>query len=214
MTPSAMITFPTARGPAEAYLTGAGARGPGLVVIQEYWGLVPHIKDVADRLAREGYVALAPDLYHGRTTVEEEEASHLLSELDWGRAVEELRGGVAELRERQGCTTVGVIGFCMGGALTGTGGTRPGRGRVRGLLRLSARSDEARSRQRSGDHLLRGGGRIFLGAERPIVRRDPAAQRHSDRGHRLPGGGARVLQRLQARGLPSQGRGRSVGQDD
>ena len=126
MTPSAMITFPTARGPAEGYLTGAGARRPGLVVIQEYWGLVPHIKEVADRLAREGYVALAPDLYHGRTTVEEEEASHLLSELDWGRAVEELRGGVAELRERQGCTAVGVIGFCMGGALTVLAAQDPG----------------------------------------------------------------------------------------
>ena len=53
-------------------------------MIQEWWGLVPHIEDVADRFAALGYVALAPDLYHGKSTVEAEEAHHLMEGLDWG----------------------------------------------------------------------------------------------------------------------------------
>ncbi|RMG06618.1 MAG: dienelactone hydrolase family protein [Planctomycetota bacterium] len=103
---------------AEGYLTGpASAEGaPGVVVLQEWWGLVPHIKDVCERLAREGYVALAPDLYHGKSTVEAEEAQHLMEGLDWGRAVAEITAAVKELRSR-GCPKVGVVGFCMGGAL-------------------------------------------------------------------------------------------------
>ncbi len=89
----------------------------GVVVIQEWWGLVPHIKDVAARVAKAGYLALAPDLYHGKSTVEAEEAQHLMQGLDWSLAVREITAAVAFLRE-QGCKKVGVVGFCMGGALS------------------------------------------------------------------------------------------------
>jgi carboxymethylenebutenolidase len=92
-------------------------QGPGIVVVQEWWGLVPHIKDLCDRFAQNGFLALAPDLYHGKTTVEAEEANHLLQNLDWGRATIEITGAVRHLRG-QGCPKVGVVGFCMGGALS------------------------------------------------------------------------------------------------
>ena len=91
-------------------------KGPGIVVIQEWWGLVPHIKEVCDRFAANGFLALAPDLYHGKSTVEEAEAQHLMQGLDWARATAEITAAVKSLRER-GCAKVGVVGFCMGGAL-------------------------------------------------------------------------------------------------
>src|SRR5688572_24160150 len=91
-------------------------QGPGIVVIQEWWGLVPHIKEVCDRFAANGFLALAPDLYHGKSTVEEAEAQHLMQGLDWARAIAEITAAVKSLRER-GCAKVGVVGFCMGGAL-------------------------------------------------------------------------------------------------
>jgi carboxymethylenebutenolidase len=112
------VTFATPYGPAGGYLTGRQAGRRAIVVIQEWWGLVPHIVDLADRLAREGFMALAPDLYHGKSTVEAEEAHHLMVGLDWERAVAEIAGAVAYLEEREGASSVGVVGFCMGGALT------------------------------------------------------------------------------------------------
>ena len=116
------ITFRSSHGEADGYLarpdTPRAAGRPAVVVIQEWWGLVPHIEDVTRRFAAEGYLALAPDLYHGRTTVEAEEAHHLMEGLDWGRAAAEMAGAVAHLREAEGATSVGVVGFCMGGALT------------------------------------------------------------------------------------------------
>ncbi len=118
MSSGTTIQFETPVGQAAGYLTGKGANRPGVVVIQEWWGLVPHIMDVADRLAAEGYTALAPDLYHGKSTVDAEEASHLMQGLDWTRAVAELAGAVAHLKKRESCRAVGVTGFCMGGALT------------------------------------------------------------------------------------------------
>jgi carboxymethylenebutenolidase len=95
-------------------------------VIQEWWGLVGHVKDVVRRYASLGYVAMAPDLYHGKSTLEAEEASHLMSGLDWARAVEEIGGAVTYLREVEGCDRVGVTGFCMGGALTMLAASLPG----------------------------------------------------------------------------------------
>lgn len=92
------------------------ASAAGIVVLQEWWGLVPHIKDVAARLAKDGYLALAPDLYHGKSTVQAAEAQHLMEGLDWSLAVREITAAVTFLRE-QGCRKVGVVGFCMGGAL-------------------------------------------------------------------------------------------------
>ena len=74
-----LIHFPSNGHDAEGYLAvPASGSGPGVVVIQEWWGLVPHIKDVCDRFAAEGFVALAPDLYHGKHTTEPDEAGKLL----------------------------------------------------------------------------------------------------------------------------------------
>ncbi len=117
------VTFATARGPASGYLarsaaSRAGGGRPAVVVIQEWWGLVPHIEDMARRIAGEGYIALAPDIYHGASTVDAEEAHHLMEGLDWPRAAAEIAGAVEHLRTVEGATSVGVTGFCMGGALT------------------------------------------------------------------------------------------------
>ncbi|NMG04695.1 dienelactone hydrolase family protein [Azoarcus taiwanensis] len=90
---------------------------PGVVVIQEWWGLNDQIRGVADRLAAAGYLALVPDLYRGKSTVEAEEAHHLMSGLDFGDAAsQDIRGAVQFLKGR--ADKVGVTGFCMGGALT------------------------------------------------------------------------------------------------
>jgi carboxymethylenebutenolidase len=88
-----------------------------IVVIQEWWGLNDQIRGVADRLAQAGYIALVPDLYRGKSTVEAEEAHHLMSGLNFGDAAsQDIRGAVQFLKGRAG--KVGVTGFCMGGALT------------------------------------------------------------------------------------------------
>jgi carboxymethylenebutenolidase len=121
-----MVKFPTAAGEASGYVSQPGREKPGVVVLQEWWGLVPHIEDVADRFAAQGYVALAPDLYHGKSTVEAEEASHLMQGLDWARAAQEIAGAVDSLRVRERCTKVGLVGFCMGGALTLVGAAQGG----------------------------------------------------------------------------------------
>lgn len=93
--------------------------GPAVVVIQEWWGLVPHIQDVVDRIAAEGFIAIAPDLYHGRTTSSPDDAGKMLMELDVDRAREEIIGAGRYLLDRPECnsTKFGVVGFCMGGAL-------------------------------------------------------------------------------------------------
>jgi carboxymethylenebutenolidase len=92
-------------------------RAPAVVVIQEWWGLNDQIRGVADRLAQAGYLALVPDLYRGKLTVEQEEAHHLLNGLDFGDAAsQDLRGAVQYLKGR--ASKVAVTGYCMGGALT------------------------------------------------------------------------------------------------
>ena len=92
--------------------------GPGLVVIQEWWGLTSHIASLVDRFAAEGFVALAPDLYGGPTTHDADEAGRLMSELPVDRATRDLGGAVDYLLARDDVTgeQVGVVGFCMGGA--------------------------------------------------------------------------------------------------
>jgi carboxymethylenebutenolidase len=90
---------------------------PAVVVIQEWWGLNDQIRGVADRLAHAGYLALVPDLYRGKITVEEEEAHHLMTGLNFGdAATQDVRGAVQYLKSR--AAKVGCVGFCMGGALT------------------------------------------------------------------------------------------------
>jgi carboxymethylenebutenolidase len=115
-----MVEFPSDGQTATGYLaTPSSGSGPGVVVIQEYWGLVPHIKDVCDRLSREGFTALAVDLYHGRTAKEPDEAGRMLMELDIPRAAKEMSAAVEWLVASD--TTVGhgvgVVGFCAGGGL-------------------------------------------------------------------------------------------------
>ncbi|MEX3790943.1 dienelactone hydrolase family protein [Paraburkholderia sp. BR14374] len=93
------------------------AGAPAIVVIQEWWGLNDQIRGVADRLAKAGYFALVPDLYRGKSTVEEDEAHHLMSGLDFGdAATQDVRGAVQYLQQH--AAKVGVTGYCMGGALT------------------------------------------------------------------------------------------------
>ncbi len=93
------------------------AGAPAVVVIQEWWGVNSQIRGVADRLASAGYVALVPDLYRGKSTVEAEEAHHLMTGLNFGDAAsQDIRGAAQFLKARGG--KVGVTGFCMGGALT------------------------------------------------------------------------------------------------
>jgi len=100
--------------------------GPGVLVLQEWWGLVDHIRDVADRLAREGFVALAPDLYRGKTASDPDAAGRLMMDLELPRAARDLDGAVAALLGETATAggTVGVIGFCMGGQLALFAGTR------------------------------------------------------------------------------------------
>jgi carboxymethylenebutenolidase len=93
---------------------------PAIVVIQEWWGLNDHIKDVTQRFAGEGFVALAPDLYHGVSTTEPDEARKLVMELDMAAAVSEIRQAIAFLLEQEYAAgeKAGLVGFCMGGRLT------------------------------------------------------------------------------------------------
>ena len=104
----------------QAYLsTPASGHGPGLVVLQEWWGLVPQIRHVCDRLARAGFVALAPDLYRGESTADPGEAGRLMMELEIERASRDLVCAVEALRRQPGTegAKLGCIGFCMGGKL-------------------------------------------------------------------------------------------------
>jgi carboxymethylenebutenolidase len=113
-----MVEFTSNGGTAQGYLARA-ERGNGipLVVIQEWWGLVPHIKDVCDRFAVEGFAALAPDLYRGEATTEPDEAGKLMMALNIEQAAKDMSGAVAKLQEVTGRDAVGVTGFCMGGGL-------------------------------------------------------------------------------------------------
>ena len=94
------------------------SHAPGVVVIQEWWGLDSEVKAVADRLAKSGYRALVPDLYRGKLALEAKEAEHLMGDLNFGDAAgQDIRGAVQYLKAT-GSKKVAVTGFCMGGALT------------------------------------------------------------------------------------------------
>ncbi|HEX3463666.1 MAG TPA: dienelactone hydrolase family protein [Candidatus Elarobacter sp.] len=95
---------------------GGGADAPGVVVVEEWWGVTPQITQVADDLAARGYRALVPDLYRGRTAAVGDEANHLMQGLDFGdAATQDVRGAVLELKKNG--RKVAVLGFCMGGAI-------------------------------------------------------------------------------------------------
>jgi carboxymethylenebutenolidase len=117
-----LVEFPSNGHGAGGYLAvSATGSGPGVIVIQEWWGLVDHIKDVCDRFAAEGFTALAPDLYHGTTVAntEPDEAGKLLMALNLEQAARDMSGAVDYLRQQPSVVgdQVGVTGFCMGGGL-------------------------------------------------------------------------------------------------
>jgi carboxymethylenebutenolidase len=115
-----LIDFPANGRTASGYLAiPARGTGPGLLVIQEWWGLVDHIKDVCDRFAAEGFVALAPDLYDGKVTRSPDEAGKMFMALNISKAGVDLRGAADALVSRPEVASekVGVLGFCMGGQL-------------------------------------------------------------------------------------------------
>ena len=105
---------------AAGYLAQPARSGPGVVVIQEWWGLVPHLEQVADRFAAEGFVALAPDLYHGKSAKSPDEAGKLMMSLRIDEAARDLGGAINHLKSQPNVTgsKVGTVGFCMGGALS------------------------------------------------------------------------------------------------
>jgi carboxymethylenebutenolidase len=113
-----MINFSRPDGSScRGYLAEAGSGKPGIIVIQEWWGLNPHICDIADRFAAAGFNSLAPDLYKGRIAQNTDEAGHMMDGLDFVDATQQdIRGAVQHLQ--QGGGKIGVMGFCMGGALT------------------------------------------------------------------------------------------------
>lgn len=100
--------------------TPASGSGPGVIVIQEWWGLVDHVKDVADRFAAEGFVALAPDMYHGRSTKSPDDAGKMMMALRIDQVEKDLRGAIEHVLSlpETSSATVGTVGFCMGGQLS------------------------------------------------------------------------------------------------
>jgi carboxymethylenebutenolidase len=113
-----MVEFPSNGQTTKAYLaTPAAGKGPGVIVIQEWWGLVGHIKKVCDRFADAGFSALAPDLYHGKTADEPDEAGTLFMALNVAQAEKDLRGAARYLAGHSSTAKLGAVGFCMGGQL-------------------------------------------------------------------------------------------------
>jgi carboxymethylenebutenolidase len=115
-----MVSFPSNGTQGEGYLAiPESGSGPGVLVIQEWWGLNDQIKGVADRLASEGFVALAPDLYRGAHSSEPDEAAKIMMSLNLERATKDLSGAVDFLANHDAVTGngIGVIGFCMGGGV-------------------------------------------------------------------------------------------------
>jgi carboxymethylenebutenolidase len=104
----------------DGYLAKPAAGGPAVIVIQEWWGLVPHIEDVANRFAAAGFVALAPDLYHGTKTTSLDQAGKLMMSLRIDEAARDLAGAIDHVAALPEVSSrkVGTVGFCMGGALS------------------------------------------------------------------------------------------------
>src|SRR5438105_13333966 len=108
-----MVQFPSNGGTASGYLaTPPSGKGPGVLVIQEWWGLVPHIKKVCDRFAAEGFSALAPDMYHGETASEPDTAGKLFMALHIGQAEKDLAGAARYLAGHSSTTKFGAVVFC------------------------------------------------------------------------------------------------------
>ena len=123
-----MVEFASNGGTASGYLASpASGTGPGVIVIQEWWGLIPQVKGVADMFAREGFNALAPDFYHGKAAQigEPDKAQKLMMELNIEQAAKDARGAARFVASHPKTSSkkIGVIGFCMGGMLALMTGT-------------------------------------------------------------------------------------------
>jgi carboxymethylenebutenolidase len=115
------IEFPTSAGPAPGYLAvPAGEQGPATIVLQEWWGMDDHIRSVCDRLATEGFFALAPDLFGGETTTQPSEAQQKTMALSMDEAEPQMCGAAEYLSQQPGFdgNGVGSLGFCLGGGLS------------------------------------------------------------------------------------------------
>ena len=117
-----MVTFKSNGATAGGYLASPGSgKGPGVLVIQEWWGLIPQVKGTADMFAREGFNALAPDFYHGKSAQigEPDAAQKLMMELNIEQAEKDAKGAAQYVASHPKTSSkkVGVIGFCMGGML-------------------------------------------------------------------------------------------------
>ena len=97
----------------------------GLIVIQEWWGLTDDIKEIADRYSVEGYLAFAPDLYHGQAATEPDEARKLAMSMERDIAAQEIDAAIAWMKAEHGLAKVGCVGYCMGGGLTLATAIRP-----------------------------------------------------------------------------------------
>jgi carboxymethylenebutenolidase len=114
------LEFPTTTGSAPGYLAAPAAqRGPGTIVMQEWWGLDEHIRSICDRLAAEGFYALAPDLYRGETTAQPSEAEQKMMALSMDQVEQDMCGAAELLASQPGFegSGVGALGFCLGGGL-------------------------------------------------------------------------------------------------
>ena len=113
------VDFEANGGTASGYLAEPDGDGPGIVVLQEWWGVDEHVREICDRFAGEGFLALAPDLYHGETTDQPDEAQQKMMAMNIDEAEKEMRGAVEYLLEHPKCNgQVGSVGFCLGGGLS------------------------------------------------------------------------------------------------
>jgi carboxymethylenebutenolidase len=116
--PGRRVQFSSNGTTTDGYLaTPAAGKGPGVLVIQEWWGLVKHIENVCDRFAAEGFSALAPDLYHGKVATEPDGAEKLFMALNIAQAEKDLTGAARYLAQHSSTAKFGAVGFCMGGQL-------------------------------------------------------------------------------------------------
>ena len=138
-----MVTFASNGGRSQGYLSlPESGQGPGVIVVQEWWGLESGIKEMADRLAAAGFVALAPDLYHGELAghTEMDKAASLMTAMPPDRAARDMSGAVDYLADHPATTgeRIGVLGFCMGGMLSFVlAALRPDKIKAAGVTRVT-----------------------------------------------------------------------------
>ena len=112
------LSFDTAGGETTAYVAMPGEAGENpkaVLLIQEWWGLNDHIKDIAGRYAREGFVCIAPDLYRGKLATNPDEASKMMNALEIEDGLDTIKNAMEKARSQYGFSHFGVTGYCMGG---------------------------------------------------------------------------------------------------